>query len=161
MGALSAATPYIVSPATRDQLYRELTRSRLATILARGGDDIMTSKDLERFFDGWNRHDVDALMTFMADDCIFESASGPEPCGTHHAGREHVRSAFARVFASYPDAAFTSTRHIVAGDRGLSEWVFTGTAADGRKVEVNGCDLFTFANDKIAVKSAYFKNRTV
>ena len=97
----------------------------------------------------------------MADDCIFESASGPEPCGTHHAGREHVRSAFARVLASYPDAAFTSTRHIVAGDRGLSEWVFTGTAADGRKVEVNGCDLFTFANDKIAVKSAYFKNRTV
>ena len=49
----------------------------------------------------------------------------------------------------------------MAGDRGLSEWVFTGTAADGRKVEVNGCDLFTFANDKIAVKSAYFKNRTV
>src|SRR5207247_5155431 len=84
MGARSAATPYIVSPATRDQLYRELTRSRLATILARGGDDIMTSKDLERVFDGWNRHDVDALMTFMADDCIFESASGPEPCGTHH-----------------------------------------------------------------------------
>ena len=120
----------------------------------------MTSKDLERFFDGWNRHDVDALMTFMADDCVFESASGPECCGTRHAGRERVRAAFAGVFASYPDAAFTGTRHIVAGDRGLSEWVFSGTAADGRKVEMNGCDLFTFANDKIAVKSAYFKNRT-
>ena len=54
----------------------------------------MTSKDLERFFDGWNRHDVDALMTFMADDCVFES---------------------------YPDAAFAGTRHVVAGDRGLSD----------------------------------------
>ena len=121
----------------------------------------MTSTDLDRFFDGWNRHDVDALMTFIADDCVFESASGSECCGTRHAGRERVRAAFARVFASYPDAAFNATRHFVASDRGLSEWVFTGTAADGRKVEVNGCDVFTFANDKIALKSAYFKNRTV
>jgi steroid delta-isomerase-like uncharacterized protein len=160
MGTLSAPTPYIVSLAARDQLYRELTRPRLATMLARGGDEIMTSTDLDRFFDGWNRHDVDALMAFMADDCVFESASGPERCGTRHAGRARVRAAFARVFASYPDAAFTATRHTVAGDRALSEWIFTGTAADGRKVEVNGCDLFTFANDKIAVKSAYFKNRT-
>ena len=120
----------------------------------------MTSKDLERFFDGWNRHDVDALMTFMADDCVFETASGPERCGTRHAGRERVRAAFARVLASYPDAAFTATRHVVAGNRGLSEWLFTGTSADGTKVEVDGCDVFTFAGDKITVKSSFLKSRT-
>ena len=116
----------------------------------------MTSTDLDRFFEGWNRHDVDALMTFMADDCVFESASGPERCGTRHAGRDRVRAAFARVFATYPDAAFADTRHTVAGDRGLSEWVFTGTADDGRKVEVNGCDVFTFAGDKIVKTEVYF-----
>ena len=43
---------------------------------------------------------------------------------------------------------------------GPSEWIFTGTSADGKRVEVNGCDLFTFQNDKIAVKSSYFKTRT-
>ena len=48
-----------------------------------------------------------------------------------------MRAASAGVLESYPDAAFPGARHIVAGDRGLSEWVFTGTAADGRKVEVN------------------------
>ena len=93
----------------------------------------MTSHDLDRFFDGWNRHDVDALMTFMADDCVFETSSGPEACGT---------------------------RHFVAGDRGVSEWRFTGTTPDGRKVEVDGCDVFTFVGDKISVKSSFFKNRT-
>jgi len=121
---------------------------------------MMTSKQLDAFFDGWNRHDVDTLMTFMADDCVFESAAGPDACGTRHAGRERVRAAFARVFAIYPDAAFANTRHVVAGNRGVSEWLFTGTTADGKKVEVNGCDLFTFRDDTIAVKSAYFKNRT-
>ncbi len=49
---------------------------------------------------------------------------------------------------------------MVAGNRGLSEWTFTGTAVDGKKVEVHGCDVFTFERGKIAVKSAFFKNRT-
>jgi steroid delta-isomerase-like uncharacterized protein len=119
-------------------------------------------KDLDAFFDaGWNRHDVDFLMTFMSDDCVFESAAGPDVCGTRHVGRDRVREAFARVFTLYPDAHFGNTRHFVAGARAVSEWLFRGTTPDGKKVEVNGCDTFTFQNGKIAVKSAYLKNRTM
>ena len=122
---------------------------------------MMTIDRLEAFFrEGWNRHDVDALMRFMAEDCVFESTAGPEPCGARHTGRERVRAAFAKVFATFPDARFADARHFVAGERGVSEWRFTGTAPDGRKVEVDGCDLFTFRDDRIAVKSSYFKTRT-
>jgi len=120
----------------------------------------MTTNDLHTFFEaGWNVHDVDRLMTFMADDCVFESVTGPEACGTRHVGRERVRAAFAGVFAAFPDARFGAAHHFVSGDRGLSEWVFTGTARDGRRVEVNGCDVFTFRAGKIALKSSFFKNR--
>jgi steroid delta-isomerase-like uncharacterized protein len=122
---------------------------------------MVTIKDLEAFFGrGWNDHDVDFLMTFMADDCVFESTAGPEACGARHAGRERVREAFVRVFSIFPDANFGGARHFVAGNRGVSEWIFRGTMADGKKVEVNGCDIFTFRDDKIAVKSSYFKTRT-
>lgn len=122
---------------------------------------MMTTDDLEAFFDqGWNRHDVDRLMTFMAEDCVFESTAGPEACGARHAGRERVRRAFARVFEVFPDARFEDARHFVAGDRGVSEWRFRGTTADGKRVEVDGCDLFTFADGRIARKSSYFKTRT-
>jgi steroid delta-isomerase-like uncharacterized protein len=120
----------------------------------------VTIKDLEAFGDGWNRHDVDVLMTFMSDDCVFETTAGKEVCGTRYAGRERVREAFARVFKMFPDAHFGDARHFVAGDRGVSEWIFTGTTSDGKKVEVNGCDVFTFKNGKIALKNSYFKNRT-
>ena len=121
----------------------------------------MTAKDLDAFFgDGWNGHDVDALMSFMSDDCVFEGAAGADVCGTRHVGRERVREAFARVFATFPDVAFRDVRHVVVGDRGMSEWTFAGTTPDGKKVEVNGCDLFTFRGGKIAVKSSYLKNRT-
>jgi steroid delta-isomerase-like uncharacterized protein len=122
---------------------------------------MMTIDDLGAFFDkGWNRHDVDLLMTFMAEDCVYESTAGPEVCGTRHAGRERVRQAFARVFEVFPDAWFAEARHFVAGDRGVSEWRFTGTTAEGKTIEVDGCDLFTFAGDKIARKSSFFKTRT-
>lgn len=65
-----------------------------------------------------------------------------------------------RVVRDSSDARFGAARHFVSGDRGLSEWLFTGTAGDGRKVEVNGCDVFTFREGKIALKSSFFKNRT-
>lgn len=121
---------------------------------------MMTVKDLEAFGDGWNRHDVDHLMTFMTDDCVFETSSGSEVCGTRYVGREQVREGFAKVFKAFPDVEFRSSRHFVAGDRGVSEWIFAGTTLDGRKVEVKGCDVFTFRDGKIAVKESFLKNRT-
>ncbi|HEY3067769.1 MAG TPA: nuclear transport factor 2 family protein [Methylomirabilota bacterium] len=121
----------------------------------------MTTKDLDAFFTkGWNGHDVDVLMTFMSEDCIFESVAGPEVCGTRHVGHDRVREAFARIFTAFPDVHFRDARHFVAGDRGVSEWVFAGTASNGKRTEVQGCDVFTFDGGKIAVKSSYFKNRT-
>ena len=42
----------------------------------------VTTEVLQAFADAWNRHDIDALMSFMADDCVFESSAGPEICGT-------------------------------------------------------------------------------
>ena len=121
---------------------------------------MMTVKDLEAFGDGWNRHDVDYLMTFMADDCVFETSSGSDVRGTRYVGRDRVREGFAKVFKAFPDVQFNDSKHFVSDDRGASEWIFTGTTTDGRKVEVHGVDIFTFRDGKIAVKASFLKNRT-
>ncbi|MGB9149491.1 MAG: nuclear transport factor 2 family protein [Burkholderiales bacterium] len=114
---------------------------------------------LQAFADAWNRHDIDALMSFMSDDCVFEASAGRDACGTQFKGKEAVREGYMEVWATYPDAHWGNARHFVCGDRGVSEWTFTGTRADGTRVEVNGCDLFTFRNGKIALKNSYRKNR--
>jgi steroid delta-isomerase-like uncharacterized protein len=119
----------------------------------------VTVEDLEAFADAWNRHDLDALMSFMTEDCVFEASAGPDVCGTPYHGREAVRSGFAEVWATFPDAHWGNARHFVTGERGVSEWTFTGTRPDGIRVEVNGCDLFTFREGKIALKNSYRKNR--
>jgi steroid delta-isomerase-like uncharacterized protein len=119
----------------------------------------ITTDFLQAFADAWNRHEVDALMSFMAEECSFEASAGPDSCGTRYSGREAVRAGFAEVWATFPDAHWGNARHTVLGERGLSEWTFTGTRVDGTRVEVHGCDLFTFRDGKIAVKDSYRKNR--
>jgi steroid delta-isomerase-like uncharacterized protein len=115
--------------------------------------------DLQAFADAWNRHDIEALMGFMTDDCVFEASAGAEACGTRAAGKEAVRAGYSEVWKTFRDAQWRAPRHFVCGDRGVSEWTFTGTRADGSRVEVNGCDVFTFRDGKIAIKNSYRKNR--
>lgn len=114
---------------------------------------------LRAFAEAWNRHDIDALMTFMTDDCVFETAGGPAIRGTRVQGRDAVRDRFAEVWESIPDASWKQDRHFVSGNRGVSEWVFSGTRPDGTRIEVAGCDLFTFRDGEIAVKSTFLKHR--
>ena len=119
----------------------------------------ITTEVLQAFADAWNRHDVDALMSFMTQDCAFEASAGPDVCGTRYTGPVAVRASFAGVWKIFPDAHWAHARHFVQGDRGVSEWTFTGTRDDGTRVEVQGCDLFTFRDGKIALKNSYRKNR--
>ena len=119
----------------------------------------ITIQFLQAFADAWNRHDVDALMTFMTEDCVFEASAGDDVCGTRYSGYEAVRAGFAEVWATFPDAQWCNPRHFVCGDRGVSEWTFTGTRSDSARVEVHGCDLFVFRNGKIALKNSYRKSR--
>ena len=119
----------------------------------------VTVEVLQAFADAWNRHDVDALMSFMTHDCVFEASAGPDVCGTRYVGREAVRAGFAEVWKTFPDAHWGNARHFVQAERGVSEWTFTGTRSDGSRVEVHGCDLFTFRDGKIALKNSYRKNR--
>ncbi len=119
----------------------------------------VTENLLQSFADAFNAHDVKAIMSFMTDDCVFEASAGQYIDGEKFTGQEQVKNAFENVFATFADARWSNARHFISGNRGFSEWVFTGTKPDGSKVEVTGCDLFTFKDGKIAVKNSYRKNR--
>jgi hypothetical protein len=98
-------------------------------------------------------------MSMMTDDCVFQSSAGPQVDGQRSEGQQAVRAAYAAVFEAFPDAQWANARHLIAGNRGVSEWTFTGSPTHGTRVEVAGCDLFTFRGDKIAIKNSFRKNR--
>lgn len=121
--------------------------------------DTVNKAFLQSFADAFNAHDIKAIMTHMTDDCIFKASAGPDFEGEKFSGQEDVKKAFENVFTTFPDAHWGNLEHFISGDRGFSEWIFTGTKSDGTRVEVTGCDLFTFRDGKIAVKNSYRKNR--
>ena len=92
-----------------------------------------TAEAVDRFNEAFNRHDVDAVMAAMTDDCVFENTSPPN--GQRYEGQAQVRAAWEEFFAASPDAHFDGEDVIVAGDRCVVQWVYRGpttTAAPAR-----------------------------
>jgi steroid delta-isomerase-like uncharacterized protein len=119
----------------------------------------VTVRFLQDFAAAWNRHDIDALMSFMADDCAFHATGGPDLLGRSFAGRDAVREGFKMAWQTFADAAWLDGEYFVSGDRGVAESTFRGTKADGTRIEARMVDVFTFRDGKIAVKNAYRKDR--
>jgi ketosteroid isomerase-like protein len=116
-----------------------------------------TVEMLEAIVDAFNRHDVDGVMAFFTDDCSFETPRGPEPWGRRLVGVEAVREGVAARFAGIPDVHYGDGTHWVLGDRGVSEWTLTGTTTKGERLELRGCDLWTFRDGKVVKKDSYWK----
>lgn len=112
---------------------------------------------LRSFLDAFNRHDLDAIMDAFTEDCVFDFPRGPEPWGRRATGKAAVRALLATRFSGIPDVHYGDDRHFVAGDRGVSEWLLTGTTTSGQRIAVRGCDLFEFRGDKIVRKDSYWK----
>ena len=120
----------------------------------------MNEQDLQAYSDAWNAHDIERIMSYHTDDCVFETGGGLEKHGTRFSGKEAVRKRFVEVWTELPDVRFENGAHFVSGSRGCSEWTFIATRKDGTAIEANGCDLFTFREGKIKVKNSLLKNRT-
>lgn len=112
---------------------------------------------LREFIHVLNTHDLDRIMSFFCDDCIFFAAAGELPNGSAFRGIEEVRSGFARIFATYTDANWSQDNHFASGSRGFSEWTFSGTTGSGDRISVRGCDAFVFQAGRIQVKDSFRK----
>ncbi len=113
---------------------------------------------LKQLLDAFNRHDLDAIMAFFAVDCTMDMPRGPDPWGRRYVGKDQVREGLRSRFEGIPDVHYGDDRHWACGDDfGVSEWTLTGTTAAGTRVEVRGCDHFTFREGKIARKNSFWK----
>ena len=119
----------------------------------------ITTDTLKQILEAFNRHDLDAIMNFFADDCSFDFPRGPEPWGQRFVGKEQVREALAGRFKGTPDVHYAEDLHWLSagGDKGLSEWTLTGTTVSGLHLKVRGCDLWEFRDGKIVRKDSYWK----
>ncbi len=118
----------------------------------------MTTETLRALVDAFNTHDLDLIMSFFSDDCVFESPRGSDPWGTRFVGPVEVRRGLAQRFAGIPDVHYSDDEHWVSGSHAVSKWLLTGTTSAGDSISVRGCDLFDVGGDgKIYRKDSYWK----
>ena len=101
--------------------------------------DKVTREVLNGFLDAFNRHELDAIMGYFADDCVFSLPRGAKPRGDRFVGKEAVRAGLAKRFEGIPDVHYGDDRHRVGNDGvndgvgvGVSEWTLTGTSTAGQ-----------------------------
>lgn len=112
---------------------------------------------LQALLDAFNAHDLDAIMSFFTEDCVFDTPRGPAPGGHRLVGKEQVRNGFQARFDGIPDIVYAEDRHWASGDRAVSEWTIRGTRSTGEPIEVRGCDLFEVTDGKISRKDSFWK----
>lgn len=111
---------------------------------------------LRQFSDAWTAGDVDMLMSFMTDDCVYHASVGPDPGTTYH-GHEEVRRGFSLMLAFDHGRERHDGAAFIVDDVGVAEWSFDETTPDGRRRTIRGCDIFRFRGDRIVKKDAFRK----
>jgi ketosteroid isomerase-like protein len=110
---------------------------------------------VEQFNDAFNRHDVNAIIALMTDDCVFENTR-PAPDGTRIVGQAAVRTFWTEFFQRSPQARFETEELFEAGDRCVVRWMYRWVR-DGVSGHVRGVDLFRVRDGKVAEKLSYVK----
>ncbi len=112
---------------------------------------------LDGLADAFNAHDIDKVMSYFADDCSLDMPRGREPHGSRYEGLDEVRRGLMMRFETTPDVHYGDVEHFVDGNTGVSKWLLNGTTPNGEKIEVRGCDFYTFQGGKVVRKDSYWK----
>ena len=117
----------------------------------------VTFEVLKGFLEAFNRHDLDAIMDYFHDDCVFYMPRGKGPRGDRYVGKEEVRAGLSTRFEGIPDVHYGEDTHWACGNFGVSEWTLTGTRQSGERIEVRGADFLEFRDGKITRKDSFWK----
>ena len=117
--------------------------------------------DGEQFVDQfnrmWNGHDIDGILAMMTDDVIFEASFGKDPWGTRVVGKPAVRTFLEDMMTRIPDVRWDEIRHFATPQQVTVEWLTSGTPKGGAAYKVEGCDILSIRDGKIAAKRSYRK----
>ena len=109
---------------------------------------------VRRFVDSVGRHDVDAILSDMTEDAVYENFGEDVDSGRHE-GQAAVRAAFEAVFAAYPDCRSDTDELFASGDRCCYCWTMRWTEDDGSAGVSRGTDVFIVRDGKVASKKTY------
>ena len=118
-----------------------------------------------RYLRAWNDHDAAAIADLVTDDVVWEDPALAAPARGAAAVQEFMRAAW----LGFPDLRFDETdqpHRTASGDQVAWRWRMRGTmsgpldppgfAPTGRSMEIEGVDLWTMRDGRIARYRAFY-----
>jgi ketosteroid isomerase-like protein len=120
-------------------------------------NETITLEYLDEIHDAFNRHDVEAVVGYFAEDGVFRLARGDDGFGRKPTGKAEIRDFLNDRFRAIGDMHWEASATWFSGNRATSEWLVTATLPNGDKLELSGCDLYEFRGRQIIKKDTYWK----
>ena len=123
-------------------------------------DTRVTIALLDAIQGAFNRHDVDGILSYFAEDGEWLMARGPDPWEARRLrGKQAIGEVLRARYAVIPDMRWVDMQHFIdaGGSRACSEWTVKGTPKEGAPLDQLGCDLWTFRDGRITKKDTYWK----
>jgi steroid delta-isomerase-like uncharacterized protein len=123
----------------------------------------------ERYADVWNSRDAERIETIVAPDVVWLDPALPEPAR----GVEEVKDFMRRSWVAFPDLHFTAGPMWLDPHEDSMTWAWRmqgthrgaieppGFAATGRRIDVDGIDVWDFADGRIERYRAYYDMATL
>ena len=120
----------------------------------------ITSTLLDEITDAYNRNDTDAVMSFFAEDAVFDHAAGPDINGTRFSGLDTIRGIFQGLFDNVESVHWEPIDKRVSGDKAYCEFHRIAKLKSGEIQNFLSVDVLTFRGGLIVHKDTFYKNRT-
>ena len=115
---------------------------------------------LDAITDAYNRNDIDAVMSFFAEDAVFDHAAGLNINGTRFEGLETIRGIFQGLFNNVESVQWKPIDTRITGDKAYCEFHRNAKLKSGEVQDFLSIDILTFRDGLIIHKDTYYKNRT-
>lgn len=79
-----------------------------------------TEKMIKDYYGAWNSHDVDGILSYFTDDCVYEDLA----FGVINHGKKELKDFFSDAFATMPDLRLELKSLFFSGDWVGHEWAF-------------------------------------
>lgn len=102
---------------------------------------------LQRLHEAMNQHDLEAFVACFAPDYRSEQPAQPS---RNFTGSDQVRKNWSVFFSAVPDFHAELLRAVEEDGTIWAEWHWTGTRADGTRLDLRGVTLFGVHEDHLA-----------
>ena len=109
------------------------------------GECVRIKGIIRNILEAFNKKDLMSMLSFFADDATSIRSEGT------FRGKEEIKRYYTWIYSNYSEVSLTEKGIIVEGDRAVLEWAIEGTSVrgGGRKLQLQGLDLFEFKNGKV------------